>query len=235
MTEQKHSDQIQDIISAPPKWLIRWGVTLVLLCFLLFFYFARIVHYPEIVHGRFTITRSVVISSILPGEFINTIKQEVQNVKTGDKLGYILSQKGQTQLLSAPIAGKLYRLNATGQLSNVKKDDQLFAIQNDSAGLIGQLIISAAKAGKVKVGQQVILRPDQVTPKNGGTLYGVISALSTHPDINNNLYGQIRIKRKSPVNTNIQSGLSGDANIICEQITLADRLISNIQSTLFKR
>jgi multidrug efflux pump subunit AcrA (membrane-fusion protein) len=235
MAKQKHSDEIQQIISAPPKWLVRWGVLLMLVCLILFIYLARAIHYPQIVRGRVTLTQSVVISAFASGELINVIKLNDQVVNVGDTLGYIVSGRGKPKLLPAPVGGLLYKLRTIGELSNVEKGDLLFAIRNDSISYTAQLSIPAVKAGKIRVGQEVIVKLDQNAQNKSLTLYGVIATLSRSADINGNLYGQIKFNKKRPPGANVRPGLSGDANIVCEQTTLADRLLSHVKITLLRR
>ncbi len=56
------SEGVQDILTRPPHWMIRWGNTLIFIILLLILFMSYIIKYPEFVPSQ------VIISSINPPE-----------------------------------------------------------------------------------------------------------------------------------------------------------------------
>jgi multidrug resistance efflux pump len=50
------SDEVQEILGAPPGWLVRWGTAVVLGCIGVLLFLAWFVRYPEVVNGRVLLT-----------------------------------------------------------------------------------------------------------------------------------------------------------------------------------
>lgn len=60
------SEEVQDILSRPPKWMIRWGNSVVMLLILGVLGFSYLVKYPDVILGR------AIISTETPPAFITT-------------------------------------------------------------------------------------------------------------------------------------------------------------------
>lgn len=50
------SESVQDILASPPKWIIRWGNTLVFLILILILIISYIIKYPEFVAAPIVVT-----------------------------------------------------------------------------------------------------------------------------------------------------------------------------------
>lgn len=50
------SDEVQEIMSHPPSWMIRWGITLIFVLLLLFIFLSWLIKYPEAIKGTTTLT-----------------------------------------------------------------------------------------------------------------------------------------------------------------------------------
>ncbi|MBC9932806.1 HlyD family secretion protein [Chitinophaga qingshengii] len=61
-TVQLHSEGVQDILTLPPHWMIRWGNTVIILILLLILVMSYVIKYPEFVPSK------VIISSSNPPE-----------------------------------------------------------------------------------------------------------------------------------------------------------------------
>jgi hypothetical protein len=53
--EARHTDDMQDIISAVPGWLLRWGITLFFTVLVLIVALASLIRYPDIVKAQLKI------------------------------------------------------------------------------------------------------------------------------------------------------------------------------------
>lgn len=101
------SEEVQDILSHVPNWLIRWGVTVIFSILLLLFSMTWIISYPDTLSGKATLktaSASVTIVSKASGELVKIHFQENEQVKKGDVIAEVtstLSHDGLTFLQAA--------------------------------------------------------------------------------------------------------------------------------------
>ncbi|MDE5437308.1 HlyD family secretion protein [Elizabethkingia meningoseptica] len=73
------SEGVQDILTRPPHWMIRWGNTLIFIILLLILFMSYIIKYPEFVPSQ------VIISSINPPEKLESrINSKIENLFVKD-------------------------------------------------------------------------------------------------------------------------------------------------------
>ena len=59
------SEQVQEIVSAIPNWLVRWGISLFFIILLLILFVSWLVHYPDLVSVPFRLTSDNVPKSVV--------------------------------------------------------------------------------------------------------------------------------------------------------------------------
>lgn len=74
------SDEVQEILSHVPNWMIRWGITLILCIIVLFIFLAWLIKYPDIIKGTTTLTTEVPPTKLI--------------TKTAGEIEYINFQRG---------------------------------------------------------------------------------------------------------------------------------------------
>lgn len=102
--EQIRSDEVQEIISAVPSWMIRWGITLIFGLILMLIALSWFIKYPDIIFGNATLTtleppvKLVVKSSgkltnilLTDGSIVekNQVIAEMENPVTQDGIGFL--------------------------------------------------------------------------------------------------------------------------------------------------
>ncbi|MFL5754195.1 MAG: hypothetical protein ACJ76F_12355 [Bacteroidia bacterium] len=50
-----HVEQVEEILSSPPKWIYRWGITTISCSLILIIILANEIKYPKILHGKVTV------------------------------------------------------------------------------------------------------------------------------------------------------------------------------------
>ncbi len=86
------SDEVQEILGTPPKWIIRWGTGVIFFLLLLLVWASWVFKYPERVEAPIQITSSIPPTSIIAqttGYIDRLFVKEGDIVKTGDLLGII--------------------------------------------------------------------------------------------------------------------------------------------------
>ncbi len=86
------SEEIQDVISRPPSWMIRWGNTILLSMVFIGFAFTYFIKYPTIIPGRATVstkTPPVYVTSKVSGRINKILVQNGQSVSAGEIIAEI--------------------------------------------------------------------------------------------------------------------------------------------------
>jgi multidrug resistance efflux pump len=87
---QLRSEEVQEILSAVPNWMIRWGNTLILLLLFLFLLLSWFIKYPDVVQAQ------AVVTTIIPPEKITA--------KSTGKFDAFLTKDGDTIYANQPLA-----------------------------------------------------------------------------------------------------------------------------------
>ena len=88
------SEEVQELLTRVPSWLLRWGVTVVFLVLTLIFAGAWMVRYPDLVRASFKLTSANAPRAVLThtdGKLIRLFAQEGQAVRAGTTLAYLES------------------------------------------------------------------------------------------------------------------------------------------------
>jgi HlyD family secretion protein len=94
------SEEVQEILSAPPAWLVRWGITVLLLLILLLGVIAGLVEYPDVIAGDIVLTTQsppVKITTYNSGNLVKLLKSEGDFLQAGEMIAEIespITQKG---------------------------------------------------------------------------------------------------------------------------------------------
>ena len=109
------SEEVQELLSRPPKWLLRWGITVVLLVLAVVFAGSWIVHYPDLVRASFKLTSANTPKAVLTrtdGKLVRLFVQEGQSVQAGAVLAAGLFRKyGPAQRRAQSLAGTCQSLD----------------------------------------------------------------------------------------------------------------------------
>lgn len=98
----RHTDDMQDIITAVPSWLLRWGITLFFAILVLIIGLAALIRYPDIVKTRLKIQspnspKSVVAK--VPGKLVKLLVAENEEVVRNQPLAFIESTGNHDQVI----------------------------------------------------------------------------------------------------------------------------------------
>jgi multidrug resistance efflux pump len=136
----------------------------------------------------------------------------------------------QQYLLTAPISGKISFFNNTlTEKLNIKEGDQVMAIiplNNDS--IIGNVSINTAIAGKVEIGQKVIIKFDSYPFMQDGVVNGTVKSKALLPKDNRTLSINVTLTNGLKTTYNKQlhfdQQMQGTAEIITKERRLIERI-----------
>jgi multidrug efflux pump subunit AcrA (membrane-fusion protein) len=94
MQEVRHTEDMQDIITKVPSWILRWGITLFFGILVLIIGLSAFIRYPDIVNARLQIqspNSPKPIISTISGKLVKLLVIENEMVKSGQPLAYLES------------------------------------------------------------------------------------------------------------------------------------------------
>lgn len=89
-----NSEEINEIITAVPSWILRWGITIIFLIVLGVILLSAFIRYPDIVKAPLKINSLNAPKEVIAhqaGKLVKLLVQEGQNVKNGEPLAYLES------------------------------------------------------------------------------------------------------------------------------------------------
>ncbi len=88
------SEDVQELLTRVPSWLLRWGIAVVLAVLSLLLLGAWFIHYPDLVRASFKLTSANAPRAVVTrtdGKIVRLLVRENQSVRAGDVLAYLES------------------------------------------------------------------------------------------------------------------------------------------------
>jgi hypothetical protein len=146
----------------------------------------------------------------------------------------------QKYLLRSPFDGKIQFLKFWTDDQFVQLQEPMFTIVPKAKNPYGQVILKAAGAGKVKLGQEVIVKLDDFPYYEYGSIKGIVSSISLTTSTEKTQEGPVEaylITLTFPLNLKTNYGklipfrheIQGEAEIITNDRRLIERLFDNLR------
>jgi multidrug efflux pump subunit AcrA (membrane-fusion protein) len=101
--ETRHTDDMQDIITTVPSWLLRWGITLFFGILVLIIGLSAFIRYPDIIKATLKVdspnSPKPVVAKI-PGKLVKLLVNENETVIAGQPLAYLESTANHDNVLT---------------------------------------------------------------------------------------------------------------------------------------
>ncbi len=164
-------------------------------------------------------------SSFLTDQKLDEARQNLENKITEWEQQYVIK---------SPIDGKVTLFDVWNTYQNVKAGDILFTVvPKDIKGIIGRVTISTLNSGKVKVGQDVIIKLDNYPYQEWGSLKGIINSISEVPKQGEAQYTifinleNLNTSFNKPID--FKQEMQGTAEIIVEELTVMQRIFYQLR------
>jgi len=134
---QLRSSEVNDVLSKPPAWLIRWGITVFFFVLIVMMSVTWFVRYPDLVRGNLKIVSRNLPKSVIAktdGKLVKLLKNDGQMVQKGEKIAYLESTANHDEVLILN--------NLTDSLVNLTASDNLskaYSIEIPSFFQLGEL------------------------------------------------------------------------------------------------
>lgn len=172
---------------------------------------------------------------------INKSKDQ-SNYSTGsllmlEKLRKAILQWERSFLIRASIAGKVSFLQFLGTNQFVKAGTALLSILPEQRDVIvGQMHIAAQNQGKIQAKQRVLIKLDNFKYQEFGIVTGEVKSLSLTPDKDGKYYVEVALPKGLETSyhkkIDFNQELTGNADIVTEELTLAERILNQLRSML---
>jgi multidrug efflux pump subunit AcrA (membrane-fusion protein) len=99
----RHSEDMQDIITTVPSWLLRWGITVFFGILVLIIGLSALIRYPDVVNAQLKIdspNSPKPIVSKISGKLVKLLVAENDTVKAGQPLAYLESTANHEKVLT---------------------------------------------------------------------------------------------------------------------------------------
>jgi multidrug resistance efflux pump len=124
--QELRAEEVQELLGRPPRWLLRWGNTVVFLILLCVFAGAWAIHYPDLVPAFFKLTASNAPKAVLThsdGKIVRLLVRDGQAVLAGAPLAYLESTAQHEEVLQ--LAAELRAAWAVAHQGNLEGLQQI--------------------------------------------------------------------------------------------------------------
>lgn len=233
------SEEVTTVMGATPRWIVRYGNVIILVCALLILAMAWFIQYPDTVQGKVSFKESKSMAVIKPqqdGSIKNFLVKDGQPVKKGDPLFTFTIQAGDSAGKETPFIattdGKIRLLNSlTGDHPYIVKNEAVLAIIPDYEKDLKKVTVNIpyGALGKVDLGQRVLINMDNYPVQEYGMLTGTVEAISPIP-VNGLCEVTVRLNGLSTtydkkIDITLAS-YSGNARIITKNRSILQRVFS---------
>ena len=231
--EPLHTDEVTDIISKPPIWIYRWGISLFLFIILTCLGVSAIISYPDIVRTQLTIRSLTPPKAVSVGSAsIKLIKIDVQNgqdVKKGARLATVDNGHDRVGIFAKDDG----RVNYNGIIHENQEFDAnqiIFFIHAHPEGYFGEMVVPVNSSAKVKPGQTVLLKLAEYSNQGFGDLKGTIRYITDDSSKGRIIMAEVDLNKTDIDRTrsNLRNGMVASADIILVPTTLLHSMIRNL-------
>jgi hypothetical protein len=225
---EKHTEEIEEIITKVPSWIVRWGITLLFSTILIVVAISVLVPYPEMVKYPLKLqsfSSSVPVIADTSGRITKVFIEKGMVVKKGQPLVEI--QK--SYVLKAPRDGRIGFSAIVQPGSFAGQNQEMFKIHPLNEQFYGVIYVSTNAINKIRVGQEVLIKLSGSSSADNNTMRGKVDFVADEP-INNRFLVKVSFSdlRAATQKFEIKNWMEFDAQIITKKSNLFNRLFRSI-------
>ncbi len=138
--ESVHSEEIHEIITAIPSWIVRWGITVFLVILIMIVWISAWIKTPDKIQAELTVFSLNVPEEIVPlrsGKLLKLLVKEDDRVDSGQVLGFLESNSNYSDIIL--VKEVIDSIQANIRIENFEK---LLSINLPNNNHLGELQIS---------------------------------------------------------------------------------------------
>ena len=161
-------------------------------------------------------------------------------ISSYNRLMEAINKWEQLYIIKSPIAGKVQYLNFWAENQFVNAGTEMFSIIPNQKEISGQMLLPTSGAGKVEVGQEVVVKLDDYPYMEFGSVRGTVASVSLSKKAEKTSQGDVEVyvalirfdkglltNYGKQINTN--KATSGTGEIITKDRRLIERLFDNLK------
>jgi len=234
--QTRHSDDMQDIITTVPSWLLQWGISLFFGILILIIGLSAIIKYPDIIKTQLKIDASTPPKAVVvkaTGKLAKLLVAQNETVKDGQPLAWFENTTDHVKyVITAPQAGKISFAGIFQQNQEFNTNQEIFYIIPGDEEFYGEMAIPQDNMGEIKEGQQVLIKLKAYPFQEYGMIRGKITYITEVPYKGNLFMAKVDFElKKSPdlkKPVHLRLGLIADAEIITQDATILKRLSKSL-------
>lgn len=144
----------------------------------------------------------------------------------------------QNFIIKSPIDGKISYFSFWSTNQNVKQGEDVFAIlPKGSSEYVGKALLPIHNTGKLKIGQQAIIKLENYPSTEFGVIIGIVKNISSIPKQSNY---SVEIQLQQPLKTNLGKEIEfkdetqGTVEIVTEDLRLIERIFYQIRKIFYR-
>lgn len=229
---EKHTEEIQEIITKVPTWIVRYGITLLFIIILAMLSISILVPYPEIVRSPLKLQstgNTVSVGADTSGRITKVFIGKNMAVKKGQLLIEIRKDIDQkTYILKAPNEGTV-GFSAIVQPGNIAVQNQeLLKIHPLNEQFFGVMYIRKNEINKIKVGQDVIIKLTGTTSQVNNSMRGKVDFVADEP-IKDHFFVKVLFDNSDVARSvKMKNWMEFEAQIVIQKSNLFKKIFGNI-------
>lgn len=224
---KKHSEDIQEIITKLPSWLVRWGITFLFAVLLLLGGIAALVRYPETLTVPLKIESAQPVTEVFntkPAYISKVFIKKGEKVKKGQPLLLVCGVNDDTsRIVYAPKEGQIAFAAIVEAGSVLAAGQKIYELQPLNQHLFGVINIPLDKFSKVKIGQELRIKLNANVDEDHLPLEGRVEYIADVPGKDGSLLAKINISQSADANK-LESWMSGSADIVTQDMSVFQRV-----------
>jgi multidrug resistance efflux pump len=232
--DELHTEDIQEIITKVPSWILRRGIMVFFGILLMIAAIGSFVRYPDTIKEslKFQSTGiSVPVIAMAPGIISKVFVKQGVVVKRGQPLAKVAVANTPIgyYTLTAPQDGNIGFITVVQQGSVLSLNQPVFVVHPSNEQFFGLMEIPAATINKIKKGQQVLINLKNYPAEEYGQLKGIINYVTDEPNAAGFFTVKVTLNNsglKQPIQ--LKSWMMGDANIVTKNVSVERRIFKSI-------
>lgn len=231
----RHTDDMHEIITKVPSWIVRWGIMLFFGILLIAVAISVLVRYPDTIKTELKIQSVNNSKSVITREPVTISKLLVTKnelVKKGQPLALInnpnISDK--TIALIAPQDGTVAFIAIVQEGYLLNANQEVFRITPKNEQFFGVIQVHQNQISKVNEGQNVLIKLNTYPVEEYGLIKGKISYMADEPTKDGLFAIKVTFDKsiglKKPVK--LKNWMTATAEIITEDVSLQSRIYNSI-------
>lgn len=234
----RHTEEIQEIITKVPSWILRWGIVLFFSILIIFVGIAQLIKYPEILAADLEIKSSKMSRAVMnvdAGVITKVFIDKGAEVQRGQLLACVspCNKPNETDSLIAPQDGRISFAAIMQRGAPLSVNQQVFSISPDTKQFFGVVKIPSKNINKIRQGQEVLIEFSNYPSQEYGLQKGKIEYIADEP-INGQFF-IVKVKfytLQSEKQLELKEWMTGNAKILIEDVSIFQRITNNIFKSL---